>query len=114
MSTNIHFLATREIQVIRTGQRETQEQYFEGVWQTPTPVTRQLMAQADPVLAYRDWILEINEDYQVDVYAEDDMFREREPVGTETRNNGDDHCAEFDAWVESRREQGYDITAEAW
>ena len=111
---NIHFVATREIQVIKTGQKETQEGQFKGVWQTPTPVTRQLMAQADPILAYRNWILEINEDYQVDIYAEDDIFREREPVGTETRNNGDDHCAEFDAWITSMIEQGYDITAEAW
>jgi len=114
MSTNIHFLATREIQVIRTGQRETQEEHFKGVWQTPTPVTRQLMGSLDPIQAYRNWILEINEDYEVAIFAKDDVFREREPVGTETRNHGDDHCAEFDAWVESRREQGYEITAEAW
>lgn len=114
MSTNIHFLATREIQVIRTGKIETQEEHFKGVWQTPTPVTRQLIGSLDPILAYRNWILEINEDYEVDIFAKDDIFREREPVGTETRNHGDDHCAEFDLWVASMTKQGYEITAEAW
>ena len=114
MSTNIHFVATREIQVVRTGQIELQEDWYRYVWQTPTVVTRELMAQADPIQAYRDWILSVNEDYEVDVYAEDDFFRERAPVGTETQNEGRYHLKEFDAWIQSRREQGYDIAAEAW
>jgi len=114
MSTNIHFLATREIQVVRTGRIEKQQDYFLDVWQTPTDVTRQLMAQADPILAYRDWILSVTEDYEVDVYAPDDFFREKEPVGTETQNDGVYHLKEFDAWITSVTAQGYDITAEAW
>jgi hypothetical protein len=114
MSTNIHFLATREIQVVKTGQRETQEERFGGVWQTPTDVTYKITAQADPIQAYRDWILSVNADYEVDIYAEDDIFREREPVGTETRNEGVYHLKEFDAWITSRTEQGYEIAAEAW
>jgi hypothetical protein len=114
MSTNIHFVATREIQVVKTGQIENQEDQYRYVWQTPTDVTRHIMAQADAIQAYRDWILSVNEDYEVDVYAEDDFFREKEPVGTETQNDGVYHLKEFDAWVESRREQGYEITAEAW
>jgi hypothetical protein len=114
MSTNIHFVATREIQVVRTGQIETQEEQYRYAWQTPTEVTHNIMAQADPIQAYRDWILSVTEDYEVDVYAEDDFFREREPVGTEIQNDGRYHLKEFDAWITSRREQGYDIAAEAW
>jgi len=114
MSTNIHFVANREIQVVKTGQIETQEDQYRYVWQTPTEVTRKIMAQADPIQAYRDWILSVNEDYEVDVYADDDFFSEKESVGTEIHNDGKYHLKEFDAWITSRREQGYDITAEAW
>jgi hypothetical protein len=114
MSMNIHFVATREIQVVKTGQRETQEGQFKGQWQTPTDVTYQIMSLADPIQAYRDWILSVTEDYEVDVYAEDDFFREREPVGTETQNDGRYHLKEFDVWITSMTEQGYDISAEVW
>lgn len=114
MSTNIHFEARRQIQVVKTGLFEEQVEHYRYSWQTPTVVTRDLMTQADPIQAYRDWILSVNEDYEVDIYAADDLFREGEPIGTETHNEGQYHIKDFDAWVDSMTKQGYDIVAVAW
>jgi hypothetical protein len=46
MSTNIHFIATREVQVVKTGVITIQEIKFDE-WQTPTSVTRQIMECAE-------------------------------------------------------------------
>ena len=113
MSTNIHFLATRDIIVVKTGKQDKQEIYFDRVWQTPTRVTLEIIKN-DPIQGYRDYILnECSEDREYEIYAEDDIFCET-PIGTETYNPGREHLEEFDAWVRECEESGYTIQAEAW
>lgn len=114
MSTNIHFSATREIIVVKTGKRDTQQISF-NEWQTPSEVTRQIMASPDREQAYKDWILrECSEDQEMYVFAEDDIFCERDPVGKEFFNPGKEHIAAFDEWLQMCEEEGYTVTAEAW
>ena len=114
MSTNIHFIATREVQVIKTGKINTQEIKF-NEWQTPSDVTRKIMASADPVQAYKDWILtECSIDVETDVFAEDDIFQERDPIGKEVFNAGKEHVAEFEQWLNMCSEEGFEVRAEAW
>lgn len=114
MSTNIHFEAQREVIVVKTGQTRIQRINFDRVWQTPTRVTRELMA-GDPIQGYKDWILrECSRDEILDVYAEDDYFEERGPVGTRVYNSGKEHVEEFEAWLEMCEEEGYTVQAEAW
>jgi len=116
MSTNLHIYARREITVNRTGKVETQEQYVD-VWQTPTDVTHEIMAHEtveEQIEAYKAWVLSVSEDRTVNVYAEDDLFHEREPVARKTINMGWEKCEELDETLARLREQGYDIFPEAW
>ena len=113
MSTNIHISAEREVQVIKTGKISKQKIYF-SEWQTPTDVTYKIMAAEDKVQAYKDWVLSISEDVEQPVYADDDIFQEDEPIGTETYNSGKEHVVELDAWLKDALEEGYDIEFEAW
>lgn len=113
MSTNIHIVGIREVMVVKTGKVSTQSIKF-GEWQTPTAVTYQIMAAADKVQAYKDWVLSVSEAEEQPVYAEDDIFGEDEPIGTELYHSGLEHNAEFDEWVKNATEEGYDIEFEAW
>ena len=114
MSTNIHFVAQREIQVVKTGKTSIQEIKF-NEWQTPTRVTWEIMDSSDRIQAYKDWILrECSRDEEFPVYAEDDVFGEGEPVGKEIYNAGKEHLEQFEEWLKMCDEEGYTVVAEAW
>ena len=114
MSTNIHFIAHREIKVIKTGRVSVQEIQFDEL-QTPTCVTHEIMASADRAQAYKDWVLrECSIDEEFDVFAEDDIFEEREPVGKTIYNAGKEHIEAFEKWLTLCAEEGYEVRAEAW
>ena len=112
MSINIHFIATRDIQVIRSGHVGTQKICF-NEWQTPSDVTRQIMASPDPIQAYKAWVLSICEDVEVDVYDSGDVFSEQ-PIGKEIHNYGREHVAEFEEWLTMCERECYTVEAEAW
>ena len=117
MSTNIHFVAKREISFKKKNgdvATDIQTEYF-AVWQSPTRVTHEIMQSVSPVDAYIDWVKrECSRPQELKVYADDDIWSEREPVGVEVYNPGEDHIAEFKDWVCVKEEQGYTIEAEAW
>lgn len=113
MSTNIHFAAEREIVVVKTGQKDIQRIYFDPVWQTPTQVTYEIM-KGDPIQGYKDYILERSRDEILEVYAEDDYFEERAPVGQQIYNVGKDHVARFDEWLAMCEAEGYTVIPEPW
>ena len=114
MSTNIHFIATREIKVVKTGKTTIQEIKFKE-WQTPTRVTREIIGSADPIQAYKDYILrECSRDEEQLIYAEDDIWGEHEPIGKTIYNDGKDHVAEFEEWLAMCEAEGYTVSAEAW
>ena len=114
MSINIHFIATRKVKVIKTKRVFTQEIKF-NEWQTPSEVTRKIMASADPIQAYKNWILtDCSIDVETDVFAEDDIFQEREPIGKEVFNAGKEHIEKFDEWLKMCAEEGFEVRAESW
>lgn len=113
MSTSIHFIGTREVQVIKTGKINTQEISFKE-WQTPSDVTRKIMASADPIQAYKDWILSVSNDRIVVVFAEADVFQDREPIGKKVFNAGKEYIEKFNEWLKMCAEEGYEVRAEAW
>jgi len=113
VSTNIHFKAEREILVVKTGKTDTQVEYV-TVWQTPTNVTYDIVNSPDPIVAYIDWVKSVSNDVQEPVYADDDIFHEEEPIGTETFNPGLLHIKDFEHAVQNLGNDGYTITAEAW
>ena len=113
MSTNIHFHASRAVMVLATEKLDRQTVAI-NVWQTPTSVTRKIIAADDPVEAYVEWVNEISVDEQEPVYAEDDFWHERDPIEFRTVNVGKEHAKEFLATVAAMKEEGYEIIAEAW
>ena len=114
MSTNIHFEAHRDILVIKTGKQEIQSARFKEVWQTPTDVTRKIMKAKDHFQAYRDWVMEGQEDQREPLYAPGDIFHEGPIVGYETFNYGVEHLKDFDGWLKMMQEDGYEIEVNAW
>ena len=114
MSTNIHWEATREIQVIKTGRISKQTINFNEL-QTPTRVTWEIMESADPVQTYKDWVLrECSVDEEFPIFAEDDVFGEKDPVGVEIYNAGKEHIEKFDAWLKMCEEEGFEVRPVAW
>lgn len=114
MSTNIHFIAHREVKVIMTNRISTQEIKFD-VFQTPARVTHEIMASEDRAQAYKAWVLrECSQDQEFDVFAEDDVWEERDPVGKRIYNAGKEHIENFEAWLKMCEEEGFEVRAEAW
>jgi hypothetical protein len=107
---NIAFEATREIQVVKTGERDTQRLVYD-VWQTPTDITYQIARASDPIQAYKDWVMAGDGCvYTSMIFAEDDPFEEGEPIGEEIVDPRVDHLADFDAWVEEMSQNGWVVT----
>jgi hypothetical protein len=114
MSINIHFIATREVIVVKTGKTTIQEINF-NTWQTPTKVTWEIMGSADAIQAYKDYVLcEYTQDEEILIYADDDIFGEGNPVGKNIYNSGKEHIAEFEDWLTICEEEGYTVVSAAW
>lgn len=114
MSMNIQFFGVREVQVVKTGKISKQEIRFDQL-QTPTRVTYEIMESADKVQTYKDWVLrECSVDEEFPLYAEDDVFGEKDPIGVEIYNAGKEHISKFDAWVKMCEEEGFEVQAEVW
>lgn len=109
MSMNIAFEATREIQVVKTGERDTQRLVYD-VWQTPTDITYQIARVSDPIQAYKDWVM--SDDgcvYTRYDFAEDDPFELGESIGEEIVDPRVDHLAELDQWLRDMEQGGWAV-----
>jgi len=112
MSINIHFTATREIFVVKTGKTTVQELKI-AVWQTPTSDTMKIMNSADPVRAYADWLAGSG-DYEVEpVYALGDLDQTT-PTGHRRVHYGRQAAAEFLRNVRELTRDGFTVVASAW
>jgi hypothetical protein len=106
MSINLHLSGKRDVTVNKRGRRTTQEVDF-SLWQTPTLITDKATASKDPRAVYAAWVYSITEDKEEPIYAEDDFFCEKPPIGTERVNEGNIHMAELDEWLRLCDEDGY-------
>ena len=113
MSTNLNIFAEREIEVVKTGSRQTQRVNYLYTWPTPTEVTKKIMQATDRKQEYIDWILYISEDEIVNVYAEDDHFEEN-PICTKVLNTGKEHINNFIKWCNYMEKEGYEIKFKFW
>lgn len=114
MSTNIHFIATREVKVVKTGKISKQEIQFTEL-QTPTRVTWDIMESVNQTQTYKDWVLrECSRDEEFPIYAEDDVFGQGDPIGVEIYNAGKEHIEKFDEWLKMCEQEGFEVRAEAW
>lgn len=114
MSINIHVRATREIVVVKTGVNEIQSVACSMIWQTPTKISNEIMNSDDKKHAYIEWVKSISTDEEIPIYAEDDIFSERDPIGFEKVNSGLMHVEEFLSWCDIMENKGYNIEFEAY
>jgi len=113
MSTNIHIIASRSVMVVESGKVCKQHIEFE-TYQTPTVVTRKIMDASDKVGAYKDWVMSISENEDVNVYSSYDIFEEGSPIGVKVYNVGKEHLAELNKWIECAVKNHYTISVKAW
>jgi hypothetical protein len=113
MSMNVYITARREVVVVKTGEKSVQTEHFDAL-QTPTKVTYEIVGSANPIQAYKDWVRETGKECEREelVYADDDIFCERDPIGTEMYNPADSHLEDFDHWLESMEKNGYEVQIE--
>lgn len=109
MSMNLYVDATREVTVNKTGKHSTQTSVFQ-VYQTPTKVTRQILAALDKALAYIEWVLaERSSDEVEEIFdTETDLFSDK-VIGTRVYNAGKQHVAEFQQWLNECEDEGYTV-----
>ena len=115
MSMNIHISAEREIFIPKINKTDKQVVFFD-CWQTPTAVSYEIEQCDNQIQAYKDWVISKskNEDYEYPVFADDDYFLERGPIGTKICNDGKDHIESLDQWINDLEKDGYVISVEVW
>ncbi len=66
----------------------------------------------DQLKAYTDYILSISNTHVENIYADDDVWCEREPIGTREYNWGLEHVEELNDWCKEAIDGGYAIKFE--
>jgi len=111
MSMNIMIEACRDVEFRRydgTVGHDVQRQAF-GAWRTPTDITHQITNSPDPAKAYIDWVASQRQVVKVDIYADDDLFEEREPVDWYEYCPEADHIKYFLEWLEQMKNGGFTV-----
>jgi hypothetical protein len=106
MSMNLFLQATLDADT-KLGKKKIKESC--NLLQTPTRVTRAILSlpRKDIFPTYIEYVKSISEKKEVPLYADDDFFREREPIGTEIEDYGAEHIQEVQDWLDDHN--GWDI-----
>ena len=100
MSMNLYVERSRNATAVVKGKKKRfVDRSSFNLWQTPTEVTRRLLQEKDTLAAYCDWVLSSSVEYELKIYAEDDIWQERDPIGVEVCNDGKDHIESLLEWV---------------
>lgn len=113
MSMNVHIVGEREILIPSVNKKDIQRIRF-GCVQTPTKVSYEILNSKNPIKEYKDWVLNRFKDEVENVYADDDIFCERDPIGTKIHNFGKFHIQELEEWISFVESDGYVIGLEVW
>jgi len=111
MSMNVYITAERKITFEKKDGKLNsgiQTEKF-GVVQTPTDVTYEIVAKDDPIQAYKEYVKSLSNPETKPVFANDDIFGERDPIGETTWDWTEDHLKEFDEWLDRMDEGGYTV-----
>lgn len=106
MSMNVYIEFEREVLVISTQKVEMQRVIY-SLWQTPTDVSYSIIESANPFEVYSDYVLSVSGEQKFPIYADDDLFCQREPIGTETIHEGKYHLEELKEDIEGYKKSGY-------
>jgi len=108
MSMNIQFIAEREVFVPSINKYDKQIEEIE-TWQTPTDVTFDIYNAENPVQVYFNWVLSVSAEMEEPIYANDDIFCEREPIRYEKYHPGKIHIEEFKSTLAILEKEGYKV-----
>lgn len=108
MSMNIHIEAVREAIAVKTGEHFKDTVVF-PVWHTLTKDTEAIMAAEDRVAAYIETIRAQCDPHEEEVFAEDDIFEEGDPVSTRIVDDGADHAEYLMRWIADVTARGFDV-----
>ena len=111
MSMNIQIKAVAKAMIIETGE-EFDHSVNLPVMQTPTEVTERIMNSENKIKEYENYIRSIFFEEEEPVFAEDDLFQEKEPIGYKTVNMGKEHLAELCNDITYYTNKGYEIVFE--
>jgi hypothetical protein len=105
-------IAERDIIVKRTGKHEVQQvELFDCLPEPSNTELNSILESADPVKAYIDWLFKDAEgaEYEEPIYADDDIWQERPPIGTRTVNARKEHAEMVKSKVDSYIKEGWDV-----
>lgn len=107
MSTNFYIYASRDCIAKKTGFEFTQTREID-VWQTPTGITREILASDNPLQAYKDWVLSVSKEEEEPVFEDVYPFKK---IGTQMVHPGKEHIKNLDEELDCYKD--WDITYEA-
>ena len=93
--------------VNKTGKEFKHEVHIE--LRTTPNASRLILASPDVAEAYFEWILAHTHIYNVEIFADDDLFEEGDPIGVKVVNDGEDHVAEIKAAMAQCIEDGFEF-----
>lgn len=110
MSMNLYVEAERPATVIVKGvEKQIKDRISFDLWQTPTTTTYEILAMEDKLQGYIDFVLYNSEDRDWPIYADDDIFGQRDPIGYKTINSGKEHIQELNEWIKYCENEDYVI-----
>lgn len=117
MSMNVYITAVRKaFSFNKKGEKiEFEDHRKFNAWQTRTKVTMQIIEMGEielQIKEYKKYIYSLREVKTQPIYAEDDIFGEREPIRYEEYCIADEHLQDFEEWVSDMDEQGFTISIE--
>lgn len=115
MSKNIHISAFAEVDLKlmhKPSFKKIDRIYFDAI-STPTEISEKIVNDSNPIESYCNWVIEQNFTDEYDVYSPEDIW-EVNPIGTKEVNVSLQHVQELRDWVESMKENGYQVEVEAW
>ena len=80
--------------------------------QTPTNVTYEIVDSTDPAQAYIDYVKACSKPVKEPIYADGDIFGERDPIGFRDYDWTVEHIEEFRQWRESVERDSYTVKFE--
>lgn len=108
MSLDLHLIASRMCTVNKTG-KEFEHVVRIELLETPN-ASRLILASPNIVEAYCEWVLEHTHVYDVEIFADNDLFEEGDPIGVRTVNHGEEHIADLRATMAQCVKDGFEFT----
>lgn len=97
MSMNIFLYAEIEAES-KVGKHTIREMF--DCWQTPTEVTKKILASEDKKQAYLDYVLDHNDVQKIPIFSVNDYFCEGDIVGYKNWYPGTEHMDDLNVWLE--------------